>query len=63
MILRKRLSGTGDCESMEKGKLSGPERRQLLKIARQAIETELAGLPFSIFSAEIFGEKSEDLLS
>lgn len=33
--------------STEKGKLTGPERRLLLKIARQAIETELAGLPFS----------------
>ena len=33
---------------MEKGKLTGPERRLLLKIARQAIETELAGLPFSL---------------
>ncbi|RKX62643.1 MAG: hypothetical protein DRP37_01025 [Thermodesulfobacteriota bacterium] len=33
---------------MEKGKLTGPERRLLLKIARQAIETELASLPFSL---------------
>jgi AmmeMemoRadiSam system protein A len=33
---------------MEKGKLSGPERRLLLKMARQAIEKELAGLPFSL---------------
>ncbi len=33
---------------MEKGKLTGPERRLLLEIARQAIETELAGLPFSL---------------
>jgi len=33
---------------MKKGKLTGPERRLLLKIARQAIETELAGLPFSL---------------
>ena len=33
---------------MEKGKLTGSERRLLLKIARQAIETELAGLPFSL---------------
>ena len=33
---------------MEKGKLTEPERRLLLKIARQAIEVELAGLPFSL---------------
>ncbi|PXF56293.1 MAG: AMMECR1 domain-containing protein [Deltaproteobacteria bacterium] len=33
---------------MEKGKLNGHERRLLLKIARQAIETELEGLPFSL---------------
>jgi AmmeMemoRadiSam system protein A len=33
---------------MGNGKLTGPERRLLLKMARQAIETELAGLPFSL---------------
>jgi AMMECR1 domain-containing protein len=33
---------------MEKGKLTGTERRLLLKIARQAVETELSGLPFSL---------------
>jgi len=33
---------------MGNGKLTSPERRLLLKMARQAIETELAGLPFSL---------------
>ena len=33
---------------MENGRLTGPERRLLLKMARQAIKIELAGLPFSL---------------
>ncbi len=33
---------------MEKGKLTVPEKRLLLKLARKAIETELVGLPFSL---------------
>ena len=34
--------------SIEKWELTGPERRMLLKIARQAVDTELSGLPFSL---------------